>query len=333
MWSRAANGNAWLRASIVAMILVTGATGFVGRHVVREFVSRGRAVRALVRSEPKAAVLPEQGVETVLGDVLDPGTLSDGLRGVEAIVHLVAVVREKPGRSFQEVNLQGTQNLLAAAETAGVSRIVHASTVGASSDASQNYLYSRWMAEQEVARSSLKHTIVRFSVGFGEGDEFFNVFAAQVKLFPLVPVVGDGRALFEPIAVEDAARCLVTALESDDYVGRVLEAGGPERFSYDQMLDLVAQHIGARIVKLHLPAALMSPAAAVLETLTPRPPVTREQIKMLRVDNVTEADSVSREFGFEPASLRDGIGYVTRLSLLDALKIHMGIMPLRVRDH
>ena len=290
-------------------------------------------MRALVRDRSRAAVLPNEGVETVQGDVLDRETLSRACDGVEAVVHLVAVVRERAGCTFERVNYEGTENVLGAAAAAGVDRLVHASAIGAGSDPALRYLYSRWMAEQEVARSGLRHTIVRFSVAFGEGDEFFNVFAAQVKLFPVVPVAGDGKASFQPIAVEDMARCLVAALEREDHVDRVLEAGGSERFTYDGIIDVVAETLGARIVKLHIPLPLMTPAVAVMDALTPRFPVTREQLKMVRMDSVTSADSVEREFGFEPAPLRDGLGYLTKVGLPDAMKILMGFMPSRIRDH
>lgn len=315
------------------MILVTGAAGFVGRRVVSELASRGQTVRALVRTPSTASVLGESGAELVMGDLLNADSLRDACEGVERVVHLAAVIREQGDRTFRRVNYDGTVNLLEAATAAGVQRIVYASTIGASSEPELPYLYSRWMAEQEVVRSTLAHTMVRFSAGFGEGDEFFNVLAAQVKLFPLVPVAGDGSARFQPIAVEDVARCLVAAVEREDMAGQTIEVGGPEHYTYDEILDLIAETIGAKIVKVHVPPALMKPPIGFLETVTPRSPVTLEQLKMLNIDNVTSADSVQTAFGFTPRSLRDGLGYVRKLSLRDALKINLGFMPRHIRDH
>jgi NADH dehydrogenase len=114
------------------------------------------------------------------------------------------------------------------------------------------------------------------------------VLAAQVKLSPLVPVVGDGKTRFQPIAVEDIARCLVEACERDDTVERTIEAGGSAYYTYEEILDLIAGTLGAKISQVHIPLALMKPAVAVMEALTPRPPVTREQLKMLDLDNTTE---------------------------------------------
>lgn len=315
------------------MILVTGPTGFVGRHVVRELTSRGHAVRALVRRAARANILSPYRAEIAVGDVLDPESLVGACEGVDAVIHLVASIREQPGLTFQRVNYEGTANLLSAAAAAGVNKFVHASAIGASSDPALRYMYSRWMAEQEVSRSAIPHTIVRFGVGFGEGDEFFNVLAAQVKAFPVVPVAGNGKARFQPIAVEDVARCLVEAYERDDIAGRTIEVGGPEHLAYDEMLDLIAETLGARIVKAHLPVPLMKPAVAVMEALVPRPPATLEQLKMLSLDNTAELDSVERNFGFVPQPVRGNLGYVKRLGLRDALKIALGFMPGHIRDH
>ena len=210
---------------------------------------------------------------------------------------------------------------------------MYASTIGATSDPEIPYLHSRWTAEQDVANSGLAHTIVRFSVGFGPGDEFFNVLAAQAKLFPLVPVAGTGANRFQPIAADDAARCLLEALRRDDTVGRTIEAGGPAQYTYDELVDLIADTLGVRIAKVHVPLPMMRPAVALMEALAPRPPVTAEQLKMIAIDNVTDVDSVERNFGFAPRPLEGNLDYLRDIRLRDALKINLGFMPARVRDH
>ena len=315
------------------MILVTGATGFVGRRVVAALAAEGRSVRALVHSASHAHALPDYQGDTVEGDVLSPATLEMACDGVDAVIHLAAVIRERRAASYQQINNQGTQNILAAAEAAGVRKFVHASTVGATSDPDVPYLYSRWMAEQEVERSVIPHTIVRFSVGFGEGDEFFNTIAALVKVAPIVPVAGDGKALFQPIAVEDAAKCLVATLDTEALAGQTIEAGGPVLLTYDEIVDLIAETLGAKIKKLHAPMSVMTAVAVLLETITPRPPVTHGQLKMLRGNSTTDLASFETHFGFVPRSPRDNIDYIKRIDLMDAMKISLGFMPRNVRDH
>jgi NADH dehydrogenase len=313
-------------------VLVTGGSGFIGRRVVAALADAGIAVRALVHRNVPEGGLPD-GVETVEGSVLDSESLARACDGVGAVVHLVAVVRESGDRTFHRVNVEGARNVLAAASAEGVERFVYASTIGATSDPEIPYLHSRWTAEQDVANSGLAHTIVRFSVGFGPGDEFFNVLAAQAKLFPLVPVAGTGANLFQPIAADDAARCLLEALRRDDTVGRTIEAGGPAQYTYDELVDLIADTLGVRIAKVHVPLPLMRPAAALMEALAPRPPVTAEQLKMIAIDNVTEIDCVERNLGFAPRPLEGNLDYLRDVRLRDALKINLGFMPARVRDH
>jgi uncharacterized protein YbjT (DUF2867 family) len=315
------------------MILVTGPTGFVGRRVVEALTSGGHPVRALVHTPSHASVLSPFDAEIVEGDILDPQSLARACEGVEAVIHLVAVVRERGSLTFGRVNYDGTRNLLEAVASANVRRIIYVSVIGAGPDPAVPYLHSRWMAEQEVERSPVPHTIVRFSVGFGEGDEFFNVLAAQVKLSPLVPVAGDGKTRFQPIAVEDVARCLVGAYEKEDTAGRTIEAGGPAYLTYDDILDLIAETLGAKIVKVHVPVSLMKPAVTVMEAVTPRPPVTRQQLKMLNLDSTTELDSVQKAFGFSPRPVSGNIGYVSGIGLRDAFSMNLGFMPARIRDH
>ena len=310
-------------------VLVTGASGFIGRRVVRRLLHDGHSVRALVRDPERRAMLPDTA-ETAQGDVLDPGSLVRACEGVDAVAHLAAVIRESGRLTFQRVNYEGTRNVLEAAEAAGVGRFVFASTIGATSDAALPYLSSRWMAEQDVARSTVESVILRFSAGFGEGDELLNVLAAQVRLSPLVPIAGDGKARFQPIHAGDAARCLAEACQRDELGGEPLELGGPD---YEEMIDLIAETLGAKVAKLHLPPPAVALAAAVMEKFMPKPPVTREQLKMLGLDNTTAVDSVERTFGFAPRPLRGNIDYVRNVGFRDALKINLGLMPERIRDH
>ncbi len=272
-------------------------------------------------------------VELVPADVLDAESLERACDGVDGVVHMVAVVRETGNLTFHRVNYEGTVNLLRAAEAAGARRFVDASTIGASSDPAVPYLYSRWMAEQEIERSPVAHTILRFSVGFGEGDEFFNVLGALVKASPVVPIAGDGTARFQPIAADDAARCLAASVDDDGNAGQMLELGGPEHHTYDEMIDIIAQTVGVRAAKVHVPLDVFGPVVSVMEALMPRPPVTSEQLKMLGIDNTTALDSVEASFGFAPRPMKGNIDYIKRMTYMDALKINLGLMPGHIRDH
>ena len=312
------------------MILVTGATGFVGRRVVERLASNRKNVRALSRGG--GAMLP-WGVKIAIGDVLDPQSLTSAMQGVDAVVHLVAVIREHGDRTFQRVNYEGTKNVLDAAKRAGVDRVVCVSTVGSTSDPEVPYLYSRWMAEQEIASSDLDCTVIRFTIGFGEGDEFINRLAALVKMSPLTPVVGDGTSEFQPISVDDVARCVVESVERYDLEGKTVDIGGPDYFTYDELVDLVAETLGVKVAKVHVPECVMTPAATVMESLSPSPPVTREQLKMIAIGENTSLDSVEKNFGFRPLPIRGNIDYIKKISIGDAMRMNLGYMPTHIRDH
>ncbi|MBM3942176.1 MAG: NAD-dependent epimerase/dehydratase family protein [SAR202 cluster bacterium] len=316
------------------LVLVTGATGFLGRRVVWELLGRGHQVRALAHSRPRQDLFPEGSVDWIQGSVSDTNTLALACHRADAVVHLVAIIRQRKGATFDQVNRQGAANLAAAAKASGtVGKLVHVSVIGAADAAASAYLRSKWQGEQAVVSSGLPYTILRPSLIFGEGDEFLNSLAGVVRIFPVVPVVGSGRNLFQPIAAEDVAQCAALALERDDLNGQTVEIGGPQQVTYAQLLRLIARTLGQRRLYARVPVWLMRLNVAVLEKVQPRPPVTSEQLRLLPVRNVAEPDSVERVFGFTPRSMEGNIGYIRSVSFGDGLKIALGFMPARIRDH
>ena len=178
------------------MILVTGATGFIGRRIVTRLVERGEEVRRLVRPvpNPRASGLP--AVHFVTGDVTDRDSLRAACEGVDMVVHTVAVIREKGRTTFEAVNVQGTRNVVEAAEQAGVRKIVHLSAIGAAPDPQYPYLRSKWEGEEAVVNSKLRHVVMRPSLVFGPGDEFINALAATIRVGPVVRLSGRGMRSF-----------------------------------------------------------------------------------------------------------------------------------------
>lgn len=315
------------------VVLVTGATGFVGRRVVRALHDRGAEVRCLVHTPGRKGALAGLDAEQVRGSVSDAASLRLAMRGVRTVVHLVAVIRERPGSTFESVNVQGAQNVALAAKEAGARQIVHVSAIGVCDDRRFAYLNSKWRGEQAVITSGVPYTILRPSLMFGEGDEFFNVLAALVKLMPAVPMPGLGQARFQPIAVEDVARCIAQAVGNDALLGQVVEVGGPQQLTYKEMLRVVARTLGKRRAYLPVPVPLLSLQVWLMERFLPRPPITTKQLQSLPIDNVTQSDAVERVFGFQPRPLAGNIEYVRKLSYGDALRVFLGAMPRRVRDH
>jgi NADH dehydrogenase len=150
--------------------------------------------------------------------------------------------------------------------------------------------------------------ILRPSLVFGPEDKFFNMLKPMLYS-PIAPVVGDGKTLFQPIWVDDIAKCIVASVEDDKSLNGVWEIAGPERFSFDELLDQMADAMNfSNRLKLHIPVCLMKPVAGVMETVLPRPPLTTDQLRMLSVDNVTDSNAITEVFGVTPRSFRDAIG-------------------------
>ena len=289
-------------------ILVTGGTGFVGGHLVPRLLAAGHTVRVLARGVHRASLPAE--VALIHGDVASGEGLDAALRDIAAVVHLVAVIRERGAYTFQRVNHAGTANVVRAMQQLGVRRLVHMSALGAAPDPRLRYTYSKWQGEQEVRRSGLDFTILRPSLQFGRDGGFVDRLRqalAPIPLFAAVP--GSGQTRFQPIWVEDVATCVLLALHRTDTFGQTYDIGGPEYLTYEQMLDLVLRALGLRRIKVHIPLGLMALAVAAMERLLPDPLVTSAELAQLELDNATDLDSVARSFGFPPARMAEKIGY------------------------
>ncbi|HVC81861.1 MAG TPA: NAD-dependent epimerase/dehydratase family protein [Chloroflexota bacterium] len=295
-------------------ILITGATGYIGRHLVARLAARGAHPRCLLRSSSGRGALPE-GAEPVAGDLGDPASLDAAMKRVTAIVHLAAVVanlKQSKTVSYRGVNDEGTANLVRAARRSGVAHFVHLGGLNTIPGSANSYIRTRYNGEQHVRTGGIPYSILQPSILFGDGSQFFTTLADLARRSPILPVPGNGRLRFQPIWVEDVVTCLLALLDEggrDETVG----VGGPAYYTYDQLLDLIGARIGKRRPKVHLPLPLVTPAAAVMERLLPRPPVTVAALELFASgDNVTSLDSVSARFGFQPRSLEEqlrGQGY------------------------
>jgi len=315
------------------MILVTGATGFLGRHVVKALRTRGKEVRCLVRTAARARAVADYQVELAYGDVLDPSALNKAMSGVDAVVHLVAIIREKRNQSFDLINRHGTEMAARAAKEAGVNRFVHVSAIGAQDNPDYPYLYSKWQGEQAVINSGLNYTIFRPSIQFGDGDEFINTLAGLVSAFPMIPVVGSGKVRLQPISVEEVGAMVSLVVDNPHFGGRIIEIGGPDHLTYDEIVDIIRTTLNVRRFKVHMPLSIMKRLIRIMEAVTPNPPATTSQLEMLALDNITDMDSVEKTFKMKPRHLEGNIGYICSISRLEALKITLGFIPKRIKDH
>lgn len=291
------------------MIAITGATGFVGRAVVQAARADGHAVRAIVR-EPRAArwLAERYGVELVHGNVLDEPALAGAFDGCKCVIHLVGVINEWRENTFARAHTQATRNVLAAATQAGVKRYLHMSALGTRAGAVSRYHQTKWAAEEAVRQSRLAWTIFRPSLIYGRGDRSLNVLARLVRRAPVIPVLGNGQAKIQPVAVELVAQSFVAAIKYDGMVGQTYDLCGPAAVTWNELYDLLLAVQGCRPKpKLHLPLALMRLPAAVLGKLLEYPPLNGEQLLMAQEDNVGDPAPVLRELGVTPEPFATGL--------------------------
>ncbi len=300
-------------------VFLTGGTGFVGRKVAQHLIAAGHQVRCLVRAGSDLRALQPLPVEIWRGDITEPSTLVGALEGTDALIHLVGIIKEQGAVTFRQIHAEGTRNLLAAASTADVAQapspakhIMFMSAVGTRPDPSYPYFQSKWEAEELVRTSGMPWTILRSSTVFGQGDQFMNRLARILRhpLTPVFPIFGDGKGLLQPIWVDDLARCVVKAVENPSLQGRVFEVGGPDRLSYEALVDLAMSATGAYRPKVHVPLFLVRPAVHLMARLLPDPPITPGQLAMLTQDNVPQDNAVQSEFGINPAHLADKLDYL-----------------------
>ena len=282
------------------MILVTGGTGFVGRHLVSRLMEMEERVRVLARSGDD---LP--GAEVIHGDVRDLSAVVGAARGCRAVVHLVGIIRESRGASFRALHVDATRTVVRACQEAGVERLLHMSALGARPGARSRYHRTKWRAEELVRASDLAATIFRPSVIFGLGNSFLPRIRDLLRRGRVIPIVGGGMGLLQPIWVEDVVSCFVGALANPETIGRDYELGGPETYGFEQLVDLLAESEGVNKSKVHLPMWLLRPAVSVMIRAAPKLPVTPDQLIMLGEDNACDIREMCETFGIEPASLRE----------------------------
>jgi uncharacterized protein YbjT (DUF2867 family) len=285
------------------MIVVTGASGYLGSHIVGRLAQEGRSVRAMVHNTQRAkkeARLEGLSIEWVQADVTEPRSLELAFNGATMIVHTVAIAIEKGGLNYEMINYQGTVNVVEAAWKTGVKRFVNISQLGARSDLPYRFLASKGKAQEYVAASNLEWTAFRPAVIWGPEDEFANTFAKLVPLTPLIfPIIGDENSRFQPVWVEDVVTCVAKSLDAPDTYGQEFELGGPEVLTLEEIEKRTLQAVNARRLMVHFPMPILRLVVTLMEKFLPAPPVTRSLLELLHVSNVT-SDNAIRKFVDQP---------------------------------
>jgi NADH dehydrogenase len=262
-------------------VFVTGSTGFVGNHVLNTLLDRGHQVRVLVRPGSEYKLKEPDKVEVITGDVTESADLIQGMKGCDAAIHLVGIIRAFPNKdiTFERLHTEATANVIEAAKETEVPRLLHMSALGAREDGPTPYLRTKFAAEELVRQSGLNYAIFRPSLIFGRGGEAIKMFGDMVKKY-VVPIIGDGQYRFQPVSVTTVVQGFEKGLDPETAKDQTLDVGGPDNVTFDEIMDTLARVMGKSIVKIHMPVLPLRLATSALQH-APGYPLTTDQITML----------------------------------------------------
>lgn len=294
------------------MILVTGATGFVGRVLLPRLTEAGYTVRCLVRASRQTPRLPTGlPVQLAIGSLEDPRALRSALAGVETVIHLAGVEWRGRHGDLLAVDVNGTRALVEAAREAGVNRLVYLSHLGADRASAYPVLKAKGIAEEFIRQSGLHYTIFRSALLYGREDVLINTLAAVIRVSPGVLLLpGDGRTTLQPLWVDDLATCLEWSLADTATLDQTLSVGGPEFVTLPQLAHIIMDKIGVQRAQLNASPVLLRAGAWFLEQTLPRSPLTTRWLDYLAVNRLCELTSVTRYFGLKPARLEPTLDYL-----------------------
>jgi uncharacterized protein YbjT (DUF2867 family) len=288
------------------MILVTGGTGFVGSHIVRRLVKEKIKTRCLVRKGSNVKRLKELGIELAYGDLTDKESLKKALEGVETVIHLIGIIVERKGATFEIIHTQGTRTLVEVCKDAGVNRFIYISALGARENARSRYHSTKWEAEQAIITSGMEYVILRPSIMIGEGGEFITMLSGIIQKAPVIPVIG-AKSKLQPIYVENTADCVLRSLAQPKMANRIFEIGGPEQMTYRELYLSLADVLKIKKPVIEIPIWLIWPAVYILEQVMEKPALTTQQLMMLQEDNICDIGEMQKVFDLQLMPFKDAL--------------------------
>lgn len=283
------------------LVVVFGGSGFIGQQVVRALAKRGKRVRIAMRRPHLGHELRVMGdvgqIQLVQANVRFPESIDAALEGADAVVNLVAVLHESGKQNFETLHVEAAQAIAEAAAKRGIKRMAHISALGAGPKGAL-YARTKYRGERAVLEAMPTATILRPSIVFGPEDSFFNRFAQMATIAPALPLIGGGKTKFQPIFVGDVADAVCAALDQHKAQGRVYELGGPRTYTFKQLLEYITAEIDRPRALIPLPFVIAQPLGLAIGwvfKLVPfiAPPLTGDQVSMLKRDNVVGADSAA----------------------------------------
>lgn len=299
------------------MILVAGGTGFVGSAIVRELARRGEKVAVLTRNTQRASGRFAGVAECREGDVREPATLGPAMDGVKVVIatqQFAGFPMENPGkgRTFAEVDGNGTENLVTAAKAAAAERFIYLSGAGAGPDAKYHWFRTKWRAEEAVRNSGITYVILRPSWIFGPEDAAMNRFLNMSKFLPFVPLIGSpGKQKVQPAFIDDVAKIVAESVSNAATDNQTFEIGGPEVMTMSELTKVALEVAGRKRLLLATPSPIMK-AFAFFAKFLPGPPLTPEGIDFITQDALGDPGEVQKALGIQMTPVREALATYLR---------------------
>lgn len=286
---------------------IFGGSGFIGRYLVQRLAKRGWIIRVAVRRPSRARFLQPLGdvgqITPLRAPLQDEAAVREAVAGADAVINLVGLLYERGKQTFQAAHVEGAGRIAEAAAGAGARHLIQMSAIGADPKAEADYARSKAAGEAAARAAFPGAVVIRPSIVFGPEDGFFNLFAALARLSPVLPLVGGGKTRFQPVYVADVAEAMARALSDPACAGKTYELGGPKVYTFKELLQLMLREIGRRRLLVPLPFWAASLEAAFLE-LMPVPLLTRDQVRLLKRDNVVAPSALTlKDLGIEPTAV------------------------------
>ena len=281
------------KSKLETLVTVFGGSGFLGRHVVRALANRQYRIRVAVRRPELCGYLRPMGrvgqIHAVQANVRYPQSIAAAVRDADIVVNLVGILFERGRQRFDAVQTNGAEAVALAAKAVDA-RLVHVSAIGADENSLSDYARSKAEGERRVLAAEPAATVMRPSIIFGPEDDFFNRFAALACLSPLLPLPGGGHTRFQPAFAGDVAEAIAMGVDGSTKPGTIYELGGPDVRTFKDVMEFILATIERRRLLVPVPFALMKLQAAFLQFL-PKPPLTPDQVELLKRDNVVSDDA------------------------------------------
>jgi uncharacterized protein YbjT (DUF2867 family) len=296
------------------MILVTGATGFIGRALTRQLLETGRELRVLIRPSRRSPRLPKgQPIDVAVVNLADERAIRAALKGVDVIFHLAGAEWQGRNANLLAVDMQGTENLARVAADADVKRIIMVSHLGASRASAYPVFKAKGIAEEHVRRAGIAHTIFRSSLVFGPEDHFTTTLARLLQTSPFVfPLPGSSRSVVQPLWVEDLVSVLIWSLDDEGTINRTYEIGGSEYFTVRQIVETIMQVTQRPHTLFEMHPVLLRALVVTLESFVPNYPVSSFWLDYIAVSRTCAVDNLTRAFGLMPARFGYRLDYLKR---------------------